>query len=254
MNFKSLALLACAVALAACEKNGVQDITGSAPGAAVMFFNLGVDAPGVNFYANDQKVTAIGSADSTMESPEGTDYGDVAAGGNYAGIEPGQYTLTGNISDTTADHNLAISSLSADLADGKFYSYFQSGVYDPVAKTVDAFIVEDPLPALDRTQAYVRFVNALAGSNPLALSVKDPDTGAETAIGGPVAYKSAGEYVAVPSGVYDIVARDGATDSITETEISFSAGNVYTVSAFGDITLAGTDDDNAPALDNTANR
>lgn len=33
MNFKSIALLACAFALAACEKNGVQDITGAAPGA-----------------------------------------------------------------------------------------------------------------------------------------------------------------------------------------------------------------------------
>lgn len=254
MNFKSLALLACAVALAACEKNGVQDLTGAAPGAAVMFFNLGVDAPGVNFYANDQKVTAIGSADSTMESPEGTEYGDVAAGSNYAGIKPGQYTLTGNIADTATDHNVVISSVSADLADGKFYSFYQSGVYDAGAKTVDAFIVEDPLPALDRTQAYVRFVNALAGSNSLALSVKDPDTGAETAIGDAIAYKSAGAYIAVPEGLYDIVARDGATDLITATEISFSAGSIYTISAFGDITLAGTDDDNAPALDNTANR
>lgn len=254
MNFKSIALLACAFALAACEKNGVQDITGAAPGASVMFFNLGVDAPGVNFYANDAKLTAISSADSTRESPEGTDYGDVAAGGNYTGLEPGEYTLSGNISDTTTDHGLAISTLSANLEDGKFYSFYQSGVYDAGAKTVDAFIVDDPLPALDRAAAYVRFVNALAGSNPLGLSVKDPDTGAETAIGGAVAYKSAGEYVAVPSGVYDIVARDGATDLIADTEVSFSAGGAYTVSAYGDISLAGTDEDNAPALDNTANR
>ncbi|MGH7627649.1 MAG: DUF4397 domain-containing protein, partial [Gemmatimonadaceae bacterium] len=164
MTFRSLALLACAVALAACEKNGVQDITGITPGASVMFFNFGVGAPGVNFYANDTKMTAIASS-SGEESTKGTNYGKVGAGGNYTGIVPGQYTLSGKIAAET-DKNLAISSLSASLEDGKSYSFFQSGAYDPVAKTVDAFIVDDPLPATDFSVAYVRFVNASSNADP----------------------------------------------------------------------------------------
>ena len=42
-------MLCCAIALAGCEKNAVQDITGSLPGARIKFFNFGVNAPQVNF-------------------------------------------------------------------------------------------------------------------------------------------------------------------------------------------------------------
>jgi len=51
-TFRSIAVLLCAASLAACEKNAVQDITGTLPSAKVRFFNFGVGAPGVNFYAN----------------------------------------------------------------------------------------------------------------------------------------------------------------------------------------------------------
>jgi len=37
----------------------------------------------------------------------------------------------------------------ATLTDGKFYSYFVSGVYDATGKKTDAFVVEDVLPAVD---------------------------------------------------------------------------------------------------------
>ena len=37
------ALAACAIALTACEKNAVQDITGPVPSAGIKFFNWGVD-------------------------------------------------------------------------------------------------------------------------------------------------------------------------------------------------------------------
>ncbi|MGH7620038.1 MAG: hypothetical protein ACREPM_22720, partial [Gemmatimonadaceae bacterium] len=60
-TYRSLALLLSVAAIAACDKNGVQNITAPATGAAVKFFNFGVGAPGVNFYANTPKVTAISS-------------------------------------------------------------------------------------------------------------------------------------------------------------------------------------------------
>ncbi|MDP9348242.1 MAG: hypothetical protein M3P24_03730, partial [Gemmatimonadota bacterium] len=58
---RTFAVLLCAATLAACEKNAVQDITGPVPSARVKFFNFGVNAPQVNFYANDTKMTATPS-------------------------------------------------------------------------------------------------------------------------------------------------------------------------------------------------
>lgn len=220
-----------------------------------MFFNDGVGAPDVNFYANDTKMTAISSTDSA-ENSIGTAYGAAGAGGKYAGIAPGQYTLSGKISGET-DNHLAISSLTATLEDGKYYSFYQSGIYDPTSKTVDAFIVEDPLPAqIDYSVAYVRFVNAIGNSNPMTLYATDPNTGAEAAVGGPVPYKGAGEFVALPPGSYDLSARDpgSSTTLISSTGESFEGGRVYTVSARGDMTVTSSSDDNAPTLDNTTNR
>ena len=46
-TLRSIAMLLCTIALTACEKNAVQDITGSLPGARVKFFNFGVGAPAV---------------------------------------------------------------------------------------------------------------------------------------------------------------------------------------------------------------
>ena len=48
------------------EKNTVQELTAPAPtGARIRFFHFGVNAPGVNFYAGDTKMTAIFSATGT---------------------------------------------------------------------------------------------------------------------------------------------------------------------------------------------
>ena len=60
---RSIAALLAAVLLSSCyEKNAIGDIAGPAPGARIKFFHFGVNAPGMNFYANDAKVTAISSA------------------------------------------------------------------------------------------------------------------------------------------------------------------------------------------------
>lgn len=220
-----------------------------------MFFNDAVGAPDVNFYANDTKLTAISSTDS-MENTIGTGYGHVAAGGFYAGIAPGQYTLSGRIS-ADSNKNLPISNLSATLEDGKHYSFYQSGAYDTTAKTVDAFIVEDPLPAqVDYSVAVVRFVNAIGNANPMQLYVTNTTTGEEVAVGDAVPYKGAGAFTALPVGVYDLHAREpgSSTNAISSAGVSFDAGKVYTVSARGDMTVTSSSATNRPFLDNTANR
>ncbi len=122
------ALLGAALLAACGEKKGAQDITGAEPGARVKFFNFAVNAPGVNFYANDAKATAISSTTGT-ESTLGTAFGAVSSGGFYSGLAPGQYTLTARIA-AAADNNLVIASVPATLAQGRSYSYYLSGVYD----------------------------------------------------------------------------------------------------------------------------
>ena len=131
----------------------------------------------------------------------------MGSGGFYAGIAPGTYSLEGKIS-ATVDKDLTISRVNTTLADGKTYSFYQSGFYDGTAKSVEAFVVEDPYEAnIDFSVAYVRFVNAISNSQPMTLYAKNTTTLAEVPLGGLVAYKSAGAFTAIPSGVYDVGAR-----------------------------------------------
>ena len=255
MSLRSLAVLLTAAALVSCEKNAVQDITRPLPGASIKFFNFGVGAPQVNFYANDTKMTGVLST-TGAESTTGVGYGGVGSAGYYSAIEPGQYTLSGRISATT-DKDLAISSVPATIESGKQYSFYQSGIYNATTKTVDGFVVEDPfIPEFDYTVAYVRFVNAISNSQPMTLYVKERTTMQETAIGGAVAYKSAGAFTAIPQGAYDLSTRvaGATTNAISRTNVGFLAGRVYTIAARGDMTITSTTHANRPMLDNTANR
>jgi hypothetical protein len=253
-----VAMLLGVAALGACDKNAVQDLPLAPIAAArIKFFNFGVNnTPGVNFYANETKMTAISSGTQT-EATTGVTYGNVGNGGIYSAIAPGTYTLTGRIAATT-NKNLPIDALSTTIADGKFYSFYLSGAYDTTANQVDAFILEDPVPAQwDYSVAYVRFVHAIYNANPMTLYVKNTDTTVtkdSIAIGGAVAYKAAGAFTAVPNGVYGLITRyTGANTSvISRSNVSFVRGHLYTVGARGDITK--TTGTFAPALDNTANR
>jgi len=252
---RALAALACSALLSSCDKNAVQQLTGPVAGASVKFFNFGVNAPPVNFFANDLKVTAVLSATGT-ESTNGTASGGAGSGGFYSALEPGQYTLAGKIS-ATVDKDLAISTVSTTLADGKSYSFYISGFYNTTTKTAEGFVVEDAYPAeFDYTQAYVRFVNAISNANPMTLYARNTTTSAEVALGGAVAYKAGGVFTAVPNGTYDLFTRYAGvtTNAITRTAVSFSAGRVYTIGARGDITVTSTTAATRPQLDNTANR
>lgn len=270
-SFRMLAVLLGAAVLAACgDRNAAQNISAPTAGGAVKFFNFGVGAPTVNFYANDQKLTAASSTacssavdgkttDATClgtgkESTNGTGYGGGANGGGlYSSIAPGNYTLSGHIT-TTADNGVAISSTPATIDNGKFYSYFLSGIYNTTAKQVDAFVVEDPIPDPDYTKAYVRFVNAISNSQPMGLYAHDQTAGTDWGFGGAIAYKSAGAFFAIPPGIYDLSTRLTATSPniVTRTGVAFGAGRAYTITAYGDINA--TTGTSKPALDNTTNR
>jgi hypothetical protein len=250
-----LAALLSAIVLASCEKNAVQVLPSvELPGARIKFFNFGVGAPGVNFYADETKMTAIQSGTQT-EATTGVAYGGAGNGGVYLAVAPGAYTLTGRIA-ALADKNRPIATVNATIDDAKFYSFYMSGIYDTATKTVDAFIVEDPVaPPSDYSVAYIRFVNAISNANPLTLYVKNTtgDTATVT-VATAVAYKGASAFTTIPAGVFNLFARypDSTANKVTRNGVTFLAGRLYTVGARGNITVAsGT---TAPALDNTANR
>lgn len=259
-RYASLAVLVVAGLLSACGDKTVQKLT-EAPLASsrVRFFNFGVNAPSVNFYADATKMSAVVSTSGT-EATTGIGYGGVSAGGDYSAITPGTHTLAGKIAAST-DKDLAISTINQTIEDGKYYSYYQSGIYNTTTKSVDAFVVEDPFTVpTDLSTATVRFVHAISNANPMTLYAKSTTTGNEVPIGAEVAYKGAGAFTTIPAGSYDLSTRyNGATtNALARTGVSFLGGRVYTITARGDITVTptttGCATTNRTCLDNTANR
>ena len=247
--------LLCAASLAGCgdKVDPIAPVRGPVPTAAIKFFNFSVGSPGVNFYANDTKMTAISSS-TGIESTTGTTYTNAGAGGLYVAIAPGQYSFTGRIAAAT-DKDLAISTAAQTIATGKAYSFYQSGIYDTGTKTTDSFVIEDNWTIPTDTLAHVRFVNAISNATgPIQLVIKSQSTGSsEIVVGGATAYKSATEFVAVPGSVYDLYGRypGSATNVFTRTGVSFSGRRVYTITARGDATSSVAA--NKPAFDNTIN-
>lgn len=279
-------LVAAVVTTAGCDKNAVQQIAEPVSGGvAIKFFNFSVGSPQVNFYVNDGKVTAVSATgcailddtnrqqclSSGKEATTGVAYGSAGNGANawYSAIEPGQVSIAGKIASAVDSLNhVPISTLQTTVEDGKFYSYYLSGVYDATTKTSDSFIVEDVMPTgTDFTNAYLRFVNASStATGPMTLWLKERTTKDSLAIGGPVSYKSAGAFVPVPVwrtftdslGVqrvaqtsWDLVTRynGSATTVFSRSQVSFSGNRVYTITARGNVNTTST-----MALDNTANR
>lgn len=247
----SIAVLLCATVLSSCGEEAFPDITGPMGESRIRFFNFSVGAPGVYFYANNTKAAGIGAASvvidaktgvvtSSLESVTGTVYGGVTAGGYYSAIAPGSYTLQAKLADTTQRATI-VSTVTTNLTAGKAYSYYMSGVYDATAKTAEAFVVEDNFPTtVDWTQALVRFVNAGPTSAPLTLYGTNTSTATpEAAIGAITAYKAGSAFVGVPTGSYNLAAKDaGGVSKVTRTAVSFSAGRVYTITLRGTTSLA----------------
>ncbi len=265
-RYTSLALLVGAAAMVACGDSARQGIAAPARSTAVKFFNFAAGSPGVYFYANNQKLTAISTTlcqppnDTTSvcrtsgnDSTVGTGYGAAGNGGLYNQVAPGQYTLTAATAKTS--NHVTIATTTATVADGKYYSYYMSGIYNAASAQADAFVLEDDLPAIsDYTMAYVRFVNAISNSQPMTLYAFNPTTATESAVGSAVSYKGGGAFTAIPGGVYNINARTAgsSTNLVTRSAVSFNPGHIYTVTAMGDITA--TSGSSKPAFDNTANR
>jgi hypothetical protein len=268
-RIRIITVLLGAAVLAGCSKDNLtipgQPVTA---GSYVKFYNFGVNAPSVNFYANDTKLTAVSSTSCEpptdprctaggIESTTGTSYGLLGNAGMYSLLPAGQYTLTGRIAATT-DNGLAVATAPAALADGKYYSFYQSGIYNTTTKTVDSFLIEDPLPAtlIDFTTVYARFVNASSNSNPMTVYAKNTVGGDSVLVGSGIAYKGASAFVSLPGGSYDVTARYAGSNTavIVQKAVQFALARVYTVTARGDMTVTSTTAASRPILDVSPNR
>lgn len=256
------AILLLATTFVSCEKDGIHEIetTPTDAGAQIKFFNFGVNAPSMNFYANDQKISATLSG-TGAEAAAGVNYGAVFPAANYALLPGGDYTFKGIVSATAATNpNAVVANLPGTLENGKFYSLYTSGAYNADSKTVEAFLVEDILPAASATNAHVRFVNTIANATSgFDLVAKNINTAAEVVIATNIGYKAASTFTEVPNGVYEVFARypGNPANVISRTgtsQVSFIAGRAYTISSRGDMTVTGAAATNRPFLDNTSNR
>ena len=263
-------------ALAACGDKAERFIDAPVPtNSAIRFYNFGVNAPGVQFYADNDKVVAANSntcylaanppktATDTLcltigsQATAGVTYGQLGAGALYTSMTPAQYTFSARQVTATSGTSTTIASVPLAMAGGKYYSYYLSGIYNSTTKTSDAFVVEDPLPTtIDWTKVQVRFVNAISNSQPMTLYAISTDaTPTTTALGSAAAYKTASAFTALTPGVYNLEARTATgTVAISRLNVNFLAGHVYTISARGDMTVTSTTATNRPFLDNSANQ
>lgn len=257
---RSIAVLLLAAGLSSCglfEENAIKDITGPTPSTArIKFHNFSPGSVGVNFFANDAKMTAISATTCTpaptvdslkakclaagIESATGVVYAGSGSAGLYVAIAPGQYTLASKM----AAKDTIVATVSQAVAINMSYTFIMSGIYNTTTKTADAFILEDPIPTgpIDYSVAHVRFVNAISnGTGDLNLFAVDT-LAAETAVGGAVAYKAAGTFMTLPEGTYNLRARYTglATNLIIRNGLSFLGGRVYTITARGNTATAST--------------
>jgi hypothetical protein len=237
-------------AFTSCEKNAIQSIDNPPSGAKIKFFNFSVGSPVVNFYANDTKVTAASSATGIESGTGGVAYGSAGPSSNYAQISVGTYTLKGvRPSTALVDPNAIVSTLSAALAEGKYYSFYQAGIYNTATKSSDAFILEDNIPELDTTAAYVRFVHGVSNATAMNFIVFNTVSSTESTVADNIVYKSGSAFVKIPQGIYNLYGRYPATplvNTVSRANVSFLRGRVYTLTSRGNISAA--------AFDNTPNR
>lgn len=238
-----------------CEKNAVQQIDYAPTGAYIRAYNFAVNGPTVNVYVNGAKITAIGSTTGTEAAAGIAAYGVFPITNSYINLTPvGDITFKAKTSSTaTTNPNVETTTLATNVAAGKYYSFYTSGLYDAVAKTTAAFVIEDNLPAVDTAFAYVRLVNTIPNAtNGFNLVGVNTTTNEVLNIAPATAYKFGSTFFKVPNGIYNLTSvstNTPANITITRTAVSFSKGLVYTIAARGSVVTTST-----LALDLTRNR
>jgi hypothetical protein len=240
---KSLAILAAGFLLSGCEKNAInENYQPASSGAYVKMIHAAQEAPMSNMYLDNAKITAL--APTTAGIVTGLSYAGTAvfpATYGYANVPAGSFNL--QIIDTTSAKGTAdiVAAAPVNLSEGASYSAFLIGK----AGAFETFLVQDELPMMNQTKAYIRFVNVMVDA-PTSFDVKAVRKATTqtpeivTVIGNNVGYKNNTTYIEIEPGTYDfpIYATGSATPYTTMTGIAPTGGRVYTLYTRGNYTAA----------------
>lgn len=231
---KILLVVAVSLFFNACDENAIPEITESVPEGAtyVKFFLHAQDAPIVNFYFDDKKVSAVSS--SSDDEVKGNGYGSVFPSNAYALIPSGTF----NVNARDLEGNTVASSSITFAADKNYSAYLVGAAESP-----EIFAMEDVLPEPDNVKIYWRFVNTMAAM-PFAVDVfavkaavaatdEIPAQPVEIiTLGNNLAFKEAGDYKELQPGKYNFRIFESGTDYDIETSTPYIQ-NTVTVGTLG---------------------
>lgn len=186
-----------------CKKTGNED--NNTPVAGLMAFNL----------APDKSIGVAISGNLLTNSPLAfTSYT-----GSYLRIYPGNRSVESY--DYMTGDSLATTSYNFEAE--KYYSAFVVGS----GGTYQNVVVNDNFDSLSSSsgQAYIRNVNAIAGSTSPAVTIS---VNGSNVVNSPVAFASVSEFVAVAPGPVTITVNGGSTVNASRT-ITVEQKKVYTV-------------------------
>lgn len=237
----TLTVLAAALLFCSCEKNAIESYAVPvADGSFIKLVHAAQEAPMVNLYLGDAKVSAI--APNAQGVTLGLSYAGTAVFPiiyGYANVPAGNTTV--QVIDTVKEGGAAelIASQSIGLEATNNYSAFLIGK----TGAFETLVIKDNLPPSGYAKTYVRFVNVMNGA-PSGFDVKanflatETKPASSTAIGTNVAYKEHTPYIELDPGTYNfaIHVNGSASAYTTMTKITPVAGRVYTFYLRGNYT------------------
>ena len=238
----NFAILILAVFLGACEKNAVDEHTAPyTSGALIKFYTHAEGAPRVNFYLNDQRVTA--SAPTATDIPLGLAYGTSYPANGYLNVPSGDLTVAVMDTVTSATKGKAdlITTTSTRLDESANYSAYLIGK----TGSYETLVIKDNLPEDNFNRIYFRFVNTMADMpfnvDVVAFRPEVKATATSPAIpelrvplGTNIGYKQFTDYAELPAGSYRFIFYKTGTTTVyanypsaTTTLGLTSLGRVY---------------------------
>ena len=210
---KTIGLFVVVLLLGACggeTNNPYKDIS-PAQGARVKFYHAAPDAPAIDIYVNDQRLSGINTIPPATAGSLA--YFNSYPLQDYASIAPGT-AKTKVVAPVSATNPTETTVLTADIPveDGKYYSVF---AYGAGAKP-EAILWADNLMATDKSKAYIRFLNLITGT---------PVGGYDLAINGVVVYKN----IDYKAGSANFIALEPIAFGATAIAIQLRAAGTATV-------------------------
>ena len=210
---KTLLVLAVGFSFTACEENAIPELTVPVEGEStfVKFFVHAEDAPEVNFFFDEEKITGVNNDEGEVE---GLEFGGVYPTNAYALVPSGTF----DVAALDTDFNV-IAFTEANFEEGENYSVYLVGT----TGNYEVAVIEDNLPEDHPQNIYWRFVNTMANLpfevDAYAVRAAVPateDSPAEEAVvielGKNIGFKEGGEYKLLEPGRYTFKVFDSGSE------------------------------------------